>query len=563
MTDAPEARPQQLSDDQLRTLAYFAIGVASEGSSAGKNVAYKLSFAGNIRAGVMEPIGNSGFSIGTLQTDLGQHPRVAAQLVDAYQEWASEQVPALELTAQQRQQTISDLQRDGASIRAQNGRSLDATIKSNLDAFLASDDGIGFVHSRDVIQVDRLLRPGDGQRDLGSAMQQLRSTDLYQHSTLDDQARLATILMKLENQAGQGRYPGVLRSIASGDLNSVEDVKTRVDGMLPNRVVRGVEQPDYLESGVEHALQGTQVFNKLRAAGDGNPLRDIFVDVSANPLANPAELRADRANANAMHEYETVKTLFLQNAESPAYINALEAGASHAWGQPQPVGRASATAGLYASGDDLVLWNRDGRGHSFINGEWSEFPRAELHRQANADGTIDLSRTIEGGGPERLLRVDTRQQDTRQGSLAPEPAVADDSTRMAVAPHPLLEQAHIAVERLEAKLGRPFDQHSERLSASSACLAMEAGMTRIDHVVLSERTPDAGPGERVFVVQGDLTDPGHIKAHMSTAQAVAAPAEQSLARLQSMSEDRQQVVALAQGVERDSQNMVAHQPRMI
>lgn len=128
MSTAPQDRPQ-LSDAQLRTLAYFAIGVASEGSNAGRNVAYQLSFAGNISGNVMTPVGNSGFSIGTLQTDLGQHPEVATQLVDAYQRWARQQQPSLELDARQRQQTVSDLQRDGDGIRAQNGRALDGTIR--------------------------------------------------------------------------------------------------------------------------------------------------------------------------------------------------------------------------------------------------------------------------------------------------------------------------------------------------------------------------------------------------------------------------------------------------
>ncbi len=510
----------------------------------------------------MEPIGNSGFSIGTLQTDLGQHPAVATQLVDAYQGWARDQTPSLELTAQQRQQTISDLQRDGNAIRAQHGRAMDGAVRTNLDAFLASADGIGFVHARDVTQVDRLMRAGDGQRDLGGAMQQLRGTDLYQQSSLDDQAKLATILMKLENQAGQARYPGVLRSITSGDLDSVELVKERVDGMLPNRIVRGVEQPDYLESGVEHALQGTEVFNKLRGAGNGNPMRDVFADVSANPLADPATLSADHANPEAMHRYEVVKTLFLQNVESPAYLDALEDGQAYAWGRPQAEGRASATGGLYASGTDMVVWNRDGRGHAFIDGVWSDVPRAEIVRQHNADGTIDLNRSVPNGGLEPLLHVDTRELQRRQGSLVPEGVVGGSEVQLAARADPILEQANRAVMRLESSLGRTFDHNSERLAASSACLAREAGLTRIDHVVLSTQTPTSHAGERVFVVQGELNDPTHSRAHMSTTQAIAIPVEDSVARLHSLAEDRHGVAAHKQAEELERQNVVSQQPRM-
>ncbi|WP_282296691.1 XVIPCD domain-containing protein [Stenotrophomonas sp. PS02289] len=546
MNNRPGEANPQLSDDQLRTLAYFSIGVASEGSSAGRNVAYQLSFAGNVRAGVMEPIGNSGFSIGTLQTDLGQHPAVAADLIEAYQDWARQQTPSLELDARQRAQTVSDLQRDGNAIRAQNGRSLDATVKSNLDTFLGSDEGVNFVHARDVAQVDRLLRTGDGRSDNGGAMQQLRSTELYQRSTLDDQAKLATMMMKLENQAGQGRYPGVIRSISSGDLDSVDDVKARIDGMLPNRIVRGTEQADYLESGVEHALQGTEVFNRLRAAGQENPMREVFSAVSANPLANPATLAADRAHPDPMHRYETVKTLFLQNIESPAYLDALEAGRSHAWGRPQPEGRASATAGLYASGGDLVVWNRDGHGHSMVDGQWSAVPRSELTRQRNADGTVDLDRTLRDGTVERVLHVDPNERARHPNMAPPEQPGQVDQRHGSYNNNPLLDQANSAVARLEESLGRSIDDSSRRLAASAACLAAERGMERIDHVILSSQTSHSRAGEHVFVIQGDLADPAHLRAHMSTSQAVSASVEESLTRLQVTTDDRQQANSRSQ-----------------
>lgn len=560
MNNRPGDANPQLSDDQLRTLAYFSIGVASEGSSAGRNVAYKLSFAGNVRAGVMEPIGNSGFSIGTLQIDLGQHPAVATDLIDAYQSWARQQTPSLELDARQRVQTLSDLQRDGNEIRSQNGRSLDVTVKSNLDTFLASDEGVTFVHARDVAQVNRLLRTGDGRSDSGGAMQQLRSTDLYQRSALDDQAKLATMIMKLENQAGQGRYPGVIRSISNGDLNDVDDVKARIDGMLPNRIVRGEEQADYIESGVEHALQGTEVFNRLRAAGQGNPMREVFSAVSANPLANPAALAADRAHPDPMHRYETVKTLFLQNVESPAYLDALEAGRSHAWGRPQPEGRASATAGLYTSGGDVVVWNRDGHGHSMVDNQWSEVPRSELTRQRNADGTIDLARTLRDGTVERLIHVDPNERERRPNVAPPEQPGQIDRRHGSYNTNPLLDQANSAVARLEESLGRPIDESSRRLAASAACLAAEKGMQRIDHVILSSQTNQSRAGENFFIVQGELVNPANVRAHMSTSQAVSTSVEDSLVRLQLLTDERQQASARTQADDLIQQQSAANQP---
>jgi hypothetical protein len=64
------------------------------------------------------------------------------------------------------------------------------------------------------------MRAGDDQQDPGGALHQLRQTDLYANASLADQATLATMLMKLENQAGRGRYPGVIRSICDGSLKA-------------------------------------------------------------------------------------------------------------------------------------------------------------------------------------------------------------------------------------------------------------------------------------------------------------------------------------------------------
>uniref|UniRef100_UPI001BC8A8A2 XVIPCD domain-containing protein n=1 Tax=Escherichia coli TaxID=562 RepID=UPI001BC8A8A2 len=68
--------------------------------------------------------------------------------------------------------------------------------------------------------------------------------------------------------------------------------------------------------------------------------------------------------------------------------------------------------------------------------------------------------------------------------------------------------------------------------ASAACLARDSGLSRIDHVLLSEPTSTTGRGETVFVVQGDFADPSHRRAQMSTASALATPVEESLQRLQ-------------------------------
>lgn len=60
----------QLTDAEIRATLYFAVGVTSESG----NKAYQLAVAGDrVSTPRVEPADDNGYSIGTIQTDLGQH----------------------------------------------------------------------------------------------------------------------------------------------------------------------------------------------------------------------------------------------------------------------------------------------------------------------------------------------------------------------------------------------------------------------------------------------------------------------------------------------------------
>ncbi|MEA9588683.1 XVIPCD domain-containing protein [Xanthomonas sp. WHRI 10064A] len=145
----------------------------------------------------------------------------------------------------------------------------------------------------------------------------------------------------------------------------------------------------------------------------------------------------------------------------------------------------------------------------------------------------EFNREVRNPKPERdlwQLILSDNQTQTDTGRLVADGTPTD----------PLHRQAEEAVSRLEQGLGREYDENSARLAASSASLAKEHGLSRIDHVVLSEHTPSARQGENVFVVEGALNDPAHKMAHMKTGDAIAQPVAQSLAQLQSLGETQQQ-----------------------
>ncbi|PPU75904.1 hypothetical protein XcuCFBP2542_12085 [Xanthomonas cucurbitae] len=431
LADPNRERPAEtITDNELKATIYLAVGVASEGSVRGRNVAYELSFAGYIhqsgetsrrqpieagafRDGQLEPIYNSGYSIGTLQTDFGQQrndpDRNADQLLNAYQVWAREQVnenPGMLLTQQEYNQASLSLRRQGNEIRGDrqtaidNGYDIPTGIKTRLNAFMASDAGITYVHNQDVRQIDHLLREG-------GAVRQLEDTSLYQNATQDDQIRMATVIAKLENQDGARHWPGVIEQINDGSIDSLDGIKAGV--------------PQHLRGDRDNALRGAEVVIALRNAEDHNPLHTAWQNVVANPLANPTQLNQDRARPNLEAEYSTVKSLFLISGQAKAFVQTLDDSGHRAQDVRFQGAPRDQTAGLYVSGNDFAQWNRDGHGYANIDGQWNEIERSQIRRVDQRNGVVDLN-INRNGTTERLLHVDPNEPVLRPVQQPAEPA---------------------------------------------------------------------------------------------------------------------------------------------
>lgn len=114
------------------------------------------------------------------------------------------------------------------------------------------------------------------------------------------------------------------------------------------------------------------------------------------------------------------------------------------------------------------------------------------------------------GALERALRDHAAQKATTGGTVLCDPHNPD---------HALYEQALAQVKRIDEAMGRPSDEHTQRLAAAAVSVAKAHGLTRIDGIALSD------DGSRTFVTQND--SPMKRIAELSTAQAVATPIEQS------------------------------------
>ncbi|MEA9732207.1 XVIPCD domain-containing protein [Xanthomonas campestris] len=95
----------------------------------------------------------------------------------------------------------------------------------------------------------------------------------------------------------------------------------------------------------------------------------------------------------------------------------------------------------------------------------------------------------------------------------------------------LHQQCKTGVGALDQQLGRVPDEKSACMAASLPNLAVTNGLERVDHVLLSDQAKPASLGKNVFIVQGELSDPAHLRAHMSADQAISTPVEASFREL--------------------------------
>lgn len=506
-----QERTSGLSDADLQALSYFAMGVSSEGSIGGRNVAYELRFAGSINAATkrMSPVANSGYSLGTIQTDLGQHPAVAAELVAAYQAWAAVHAasrPGWRFESNLETAVVRDLSRTGNEMRAASGVDLPVESKARLNAFLGSVDGISYVHGRDVAQIDHLMRTGSP--DEQGALAELRGTTMFVQSSAEDQVRLATIIVKLENQAGRRFFPRVLQGIRDGDLTTVDEVKSSLSA-----------RPKYIVDGVSHALVGAELFISLRNAHPANPIVGAWQSVMAEPLVNPVVLQSGREDPgnealgsrqpqqDRELQYAAIKSLFLQPQLSRQFVAALDSGGTYTYGQP-----AKGGPGFYVSGDDFVLWSSHGDGQSYIDGAWRALSRRDVTRLNNPDGTVSLNIAGEQGVA-LMLHMD------RNAPAAPRESI--DVTRPDIQAQGSGSRADLpvlgtieGVSRRERTLQRGYDieeaepqlnRLADRVSLDAAC----SGMSEVTLLRRSVHHTQGQPltGGKLIAWQGDPRDP--------------------------------------------------------
>lgn len=226
---------------------------------------------------------------------------------------------------------------------------------------------------------------------------------------------------------------------------------------------------------------------------------------------------------------------------------------------PNVIGGLNAYA-LYFPADGKWASVSSGGGHSSLREITDPARIAELDDAR--DVRLERQQKATRFHPDDPFRTITRSPLTASLDDLPDRRMAASRLADIGLGHPeygLLLQVREGVATLDARAGRTYDESSERLTASVMALARQSGLERVDHVVLSAQTTDSPAGRNVFVVQGALDDPAHLRASMSTGLAVQTPVEQSLQSLHLASVDREQAQArqMQQDVELQTRDSTA------
>lgn len=140
-------------------------------------------------------------------------------------------------------------------------------------------------------------------------------------------------------------------------------------------------------------------------------------------------------------------------------------------------------------------------------------------------------------GMEWVRLKNTGRNQEQEPDMAPNRAMPSESPpQLSHADQALLEQIRGKVGELDKANGRTFDETSERMSNSLLATAKDAGMTRVDHILLSKQTETLPAAQNLFVVQGDPTNPASLRAHMPTAEAAQRPVQESLNQVESINQ---------------------------
>ncbi len=470
--------------DSLTGATYFVVGRGTEGGQS----SYHLSIAG-VTSGTSDPNwgnadkikANSGYSLGTIQVDLGQRGTWALGATDGASLKQGETTYVdgiIEQASKYAKDKNLEFTQDHSQLRAnllthgngKQGRStlafIDKDTRDSINAWASSEDGQKWIHKNvDYPQIRHATQ---------TAMSML---DKYGENIPEDH-RLETV--------------AILAKTANQMPSQMSEFKT----VLKN----GGNYDDVLAKANEIS-SAYDYYDGPKAAALAKHYKDAYkVPENASAL--------DRAHAKVRDaNFDPSKSA--SDSDIKEALKAIgQGGRTHAPGGHGSMHQGSHGENVTALQTDLAkLGFTDAHGRALHpDGDFGPGTKAAVEQFQRAHHM-----TPDGvAGPKTLNAL-------RMAVHPPQPTLAD-------ATHPgnaMYLQSLAAVHRLDAQQGRAPDQRSDNLAAALAVAAQGHGMSRVDHVVLSD---DAS---RAYAVQGDTNSLFKRYTGVNVAQAIGTPLAQS------------------------------------
>jgi peptidoglycan hydrolase-like protein with peptidoglycan-binding domain len=504
--------PNGTDSQALSGAMYFIVGRGTEGGSA----SYRLSVAGVTDAywgDTTHVKANSGYSIGTIQVDLGQRgtwplgsidgkgPPDQPSYVDAVISQSSAYAEAHGLAFPKDHENLrSDLLTHGNGTHGRTTLSFISTeARGSINAWAASDEGKKWIHSNiDFPQVKNATE---------SAISMVDSAG----TKITDDHRLETvaILTKTANQ-----FPSQL---------------TRFQTVLEN----GGTYEDVLTT-AQAIKDQYAYYDGPKAAQIASAYKDAISDPTRKESIESAQKRVaekdfDPSQANDPDIREALRAIGTGSPERSARPSQVLRSGSHGSAVDDLQNQLSELGIKGASGLPLAA-----------DGHFGPATQAAVEAFQRSHGM-----TVDGVAGPRTLRA--LQDDVIQARTTSRMSLSD-------AEHPgisLYTQALEGVRSIDQQRGRSSDQASCNLAGSLAVAACSEGMRRIDHVVMSD------DGARAYAVQGDMKSPFKIHTNVDVAQAVTTPLEQSGAAFLQAAQQQSHRATIQQQVEVQSQEAPA------
>lgn len=370
--------------------------------------------------------------------------------------------------------------------------------------------------------------PGDGWRFHGRGYVQLTGRDSYE--TVGEGLGLdlmnhPELASERENAARIAVHYWSSRVVPNGHQKDVDgacvDINGGTNGLADRRSAAAAWQAA-LDKG--YVAGGP---DPLPQHGDGGQLRDSVLHVQQLLNRNgyhdsEGKLLSEDGNMgaktrHAIEAFQRDHNLKADGVAGPATLRAMEGRQRETHGAV-PTGHSLPETLRYGSrGADVrelqatlaTHGYRDGQGHAIT-----------------PDGRF-------GARTDEALRAFQRDHGLKVDGIAGQATLAALRTAQPATPrldnsahpdHEMHQQALAKVHELDVRQGRTTDDVSRRFAGSLTAAARAGGLTRIDHVVLSD------DGSRAWAVKGELNSPLKQLAEVDTKQAVSVALEESSRR---------------------------------